>query len=323
MKMKKILCFLFAVILFSACSETKNEIDSFDDGSNSTKCFIGKKKGHQAQWMSEIPDDTHLKMLTIPGTHDSGARFGTPIAECQTMKIREQLDAGIRFFDIRCKLKNGKLKIYHSITYQYLDLDDVLSDCTDFLSVNEGETIIMSIRNENDGASQEERIAFSAKVDEYISNTADYWYLGNSFPTLGEARKKIILFRRYIYSDKGINVSSGWADKATFTIGDVRVQDEYNVPTLKAIPQKWNAVEALLDEAVGGSEDMMYVNFCSGGSALAYPIHVAKGNLFNKGVLDYLGKYLDNTSFPARMGCVVMDFPTTEIIDSLIESNFE
>ncbi|MYV63501.1 phospholipase, partial [Streptomyces sp. SID4931] len=48
-------------------------------------------------WMAALPDGTALQRLTIPGTHDSGARFGGPWSECQNTTIAQQLTSGIRF----------------------------------------------------------------------------------------------------------------------------------------------------------------------------------------------------------------------------------
>ncbi len=54
------------------------------------------------RWREKIDPQTALTSLTIPGTHDSGANGG-PLIECQSWSIREQLDAGIRFLDVRCR----------------------------------------------------------------------------------------------------------------------------------------------------------------------------------------------------------------------------
>lgn len=321
--MKKVIYFLFAAVLFAACSDAQHEVEPLEN-SKAQKKAVTLAAGYQAQWMSMLPDETHLNMLTIPGTHDSGALYGTALAECQELTIREQLDAGIRFLDIRCKLEDGELKVYHGIFYQNLNLDDVLNDCIDFLTTNPDEAIIMSMRNENDGASYDEKVAFSARMDEYIAQNPDYWFLQTSMPSLADARGKIVLFRRYVYSDKGVNMSSGWADNATFTIGNIKVQDQYIVSSLSNISTKWNTVKSLLDEAQNGSPDMMYVNFCSGHNIpWVLPKTVARGNLFRSGVLDYLVSYLNDNPDPARLGCVLMDFPTETVINQLIETNFE
>ena len=64
------------------------------------------------RWMARLPDDAPLSGLTIPGTHDSGARFGggAPVVDfvtalwvqAQNWTVTQQLDAGVRFLDVRC-----------------------------------------------------------------------------------------------------------------------------------------------------------------------------------------------------------------------------
>ena len=58
-------------------------------------------------WMSAVNDSLKLSAISIPGTHDSGARYDPPLlsgtAKCQDLTIREQLNAGTRFLDIRCR----------------------------------------------------------------------------------------------------------------------------------------------------------------------------------------------------------------------------
>ena len=59
-------------------------------------------------WMSPLDGGLLLSQLSIPGTHDSGARFEplSRTAKCQTLTIGQQLDAGARFLDIRCRHVN-------------------------------------------------------------------------------------------------------------------------------------------------------------------------------------------------------------------------
>src|SRR5688500_16988143 len=58
-----------------------------------------------SNWMGSLPDATNVAQLSIPGTHDSGARTepvgGT--AKCQNLSIADQLTAGVRYLDIRCR----------------------------------------------------------------------------------------------------------------------------------------------------------------------------------------------------------------------------
>ena len=58
------------------------------------------------EWMKELPDNTPLREMSIPGTHDSGAlhSIGDVAGKCQDLSIADQLAIGVRFFDIRLQL---------------------------------------------------------------------------------------------------------------------------------------------------------------------------------------------------------------------------
>lgn len=103
-------------------------------------------------WMGSVADNTNLAALSIPGTHDSGARTepvsGT--AKCQNLSIREQLDAGTRFLDIRCRHIGDAFAIHHGSIYQNLNFTDVLTACYSFLAANPTETIVMCVKEEYD-----------------------------------------------------------------------------------------------------------------------------------------------------------------------------
>ena len=101
-------------------------------------------------WMSFLKDETKISALSIPGTHDSGATSGGSLGQCQSDDIKTQLEAGVRFLDIRVKAVNGVLKVYHGIVSMNLSFEeDIMDICKTFLAENPGETILMSIKNED------------------------------------------------------------------------------------------------------------------------------------------------------------------------------
>ena len=55
---------------------------------------------------------------------------------------------GIRFLDLRIKLKKHKLKMYHGIVYQHIDFSEVVTIMTDFLREHPTEFVIVRIKNE-------------------------------------------------------------------------------------------------------------------------------------------------------------------------------
>ncbi|MGO4760673.1 phosphatidylinositol-specific phospholipase C domain-containing protein, partial [Streptomyces sp. 2MCAF27] len=99
-------------------------------------------------WLSGIAGATPVQRLTLPGTHDSGARYGGPWTECQNTTIGDQLNSGIRFLDIRCRAFEGAFPIHHGAYYQHLNFDDVLGACRSFLSAHPSETVLMRVKQE-------------------------------------------------------------------------------------------------------------------------------------------------------------------------------
>ncbi len=59
-----------------------------------------------ANWMAKLDGSQLISAFSIPGTHDSATydfdNIPVPSARTQRMSIVEQLNKGIRYFDIRC-----------------------------------------------------------------------------------------------------------------------------------------------------------------------------------------------------------------------------
>lgn len=118
------------------------------------------------QWMLTLGAAKKLTELSLPGTHDSGTYpgIGGDIARTQTMTIREQLDSGIRYLDIRLKYydrfalrncndsytsANCQLLVFHGGVDMFLPFDSgVLKPVVSFLRDNPSELVIMRIARE-------------------------------------------------------------------------------------------------------------------------------------------------------------------------------
>lgn len=94
--------------------------------------------------------------------------FITESVQTQVLTISQQLNAGIRFLDIRCHhavtSTQNILAIYHGVfedqlpdfadtnrlaAPQFLYFDEVLTETTGFLNANPSETVLMRIQSEN------------------------------------------------------------------------------------------------------------------------------------------------------------------------------
>jgi Domain of unknown function (DUF5050)/Phosphatidylinositol-specific phospholipase C, X domain len=171
-------------------------------------------------WMRDLDDQKKLSEITIPGTHDTCAIKASAISKCQNMSLTEQLEAGIRFIDIRCRHYFDKFELHHGAEYLGMDFTQVLDDCRSFLNGHTGECIVMSVKEEYDAAGNTQ--TFEERFMGYVASDNGLWELGNTIKTLGQVRQRIVLVRRfYIAPDspadqRGIDLT-GWIDNATFS----------------------------------------------------------------------------------------------------------
>ncbi|MEO8554780.1 MAG: phosphatidylinositol-specific phospholipase C [Kofleriaceae bacterium] len=271
-------------------------------------------------WMAALPDATLISELTLPGTHDAGAIHepAAGIAKTQTLTFAEQLSAGVRYFDVRCRNFSDQFLIYHGSIDQDQTFDDVVATMVGFLAAHPTETIVISIKEEL--AAQGATLSFEQVFASYVAAQPDRWALGTTIPTLGAARGKLVLLRRFDASAAiGIDAHPAiWTDNATFSItGDtaLRIEDEYIVSD-DAL--KWAAITSLFGEAHAGSDPAeLYLAYTSG-----YQMQMGLPNI--PSVSDAINAMLD-TEFasPAatRYGIVVMDFVTAARVHAVLSAN--
>ncbi|MDQ0110161.1 1-phosphatidylinositol phosphodiesterase [Chitinophaga terrae (ex Kim and Jung 2007)] len=321
MKRHTYLLALLTLGLFSCKKDLTNPETRLSENSNNSQITASALTVSLTAWMGAINDNTSLSALSIPGTHDSGARVepvsGT--AKCQNLSIREQLDAGTRYLDIRCRHIGDAFAIHHGSIYQNLNFNDVITACYDFLATNPTETIIMSVKEEYDPSNNTR--SFEQTFDSYTQANPSKWVLGATIPTLGSVRGKIVLLRRFGASNtpKGIDATN-WADNTTFSINNgnanLRVQDQYVVPDNNG---KWTSITNLLSEAYSGSSSVLYLNYTSGYKSLIFgiPSITTVSNAINPKIDTYF-----TTNTHGRYGVIPMDFATASRNTLIINTNF-
>ena len=107
---------------------------------------------------SALPDDIYLAEVNIPGTHDSCTAFCTMenMSRCHSLTVKEQLELGIRLFDIRLYKSGKDFYLCHAFADCFtekdkktkLTFDMVLSDFREFLTENPDETLIVSVKQD-------------------------------------------------------------------------------------------------------------------------------------------------------------------------------
>lgn len=285
-----------------------------------------------ATWMKWIPNATPLCQISIPATHDSGALLGAEGGlQTQDIDIAQQLELGIRGFDIRLRVNDccKKLGVYHSILFQQMTWeDDVLPTFIRFLQEHPSETLIVSMKCEGGSSSDYEK-----QLERSLQDSAHAAYFVQDFTadlTLGDCRGKILFLHR---SDAGENYPGaycwGWRDNATFdltlqgangkeavaSIEDVYFHEDATYATHKA---ELTFEHMTLAMQAAPQEHKWFISYAS---ATALP--KAAPQAFSDVVNPWLVQKMQGVT--KNCGIVLLDFAGTpaakELIRALIMSN--
>ena len=204
---------------------------------------------HNTDWMSRIPDHVSLANITIPGTHNTMAHHGGDMAECQAWLLYAQLQAGIRYLDIRCRHYRNGLPIHHGLKYQHADFPMVLRETARFLEEYPSEAVIMRVKKEFQSAENTQAFeeTFWSCIEEYMASDR-LWTDLTSIPKLGDTRGRIVILQDFRGSPLGLDYNGIFFS----------VEDRWKVPTLldMHIDRKWDYIKRKLDIA-SQNEDLV------------------------------------------------------------------
>lgn len=279
-------------------------------------------------WMDYIPDDALLSDLTLVGTHDAASMgCSLEMSRCQSLGIAQQLEAGVRLFDLR---PGKNFDIYHGIDPTGVKFSEALTDMVDFLNENPTQGCIVFIKNESGEADWGE--GMSAELAQFADNMLKF----KKGLTLGELRGKILVLSRDAYSGTiyGGFFSSGWPDNTAdgeVGIGSYQgesletfyLQDQYNSDTEEAV--KIASIKKYADKAKSKSSGAWLCNHTSlaGFKILSFG---SSPKDHAKNIHPEVVAYID--SKPGRLGIVMMDFAGDksvggdELLSTVINQNF-
>lgn len=294
--------------------------DIIDDRQFFTNRFDSTANFVFPDWMSQLNDNLRLTEMSIPGTHDSAARNIIEFAECQTMSIRDQLYAGIRAIDARCRHIDDVFAMHHGSIYLDLAFGDVLDICCDFLKENPREMIIMRVKEEHD--SKDVSRSFQETLQEHYINNENWSPFIDTSPelgTLGDHRGKILFLNNHKCTNGNFGYCWGFSKPYT--------QDFYDLPVL-APPftetyAEWK-MEKVKENLLASSDDNdnLYINFSSGQKAvLLTPAELAMGSKF-RGVNELVTNFLvENPTACKKTGLFMMDYPGSALIYQILLRN--
>ncbi|KDE03450.1 hypothetical protein MVLG_06061 [Microbotryum lychnidis-dioicae p1A1 Lamole] len=206
-------------------------------------------------WMSLVPDEARLCSLYLPGTHQSLAFYGGPISTCQSRShpLTASLENGCRFLDFRFKLtEESTLVAFHGIQNQVTTAIKAFDILYAFIQRHPTETIIVSVKQENRAR------GFANVLMDLLDQRANLWYTNDRWPTMGEARGRLVLFCRFDFNhEKGLhpirwphNLNTPFLTpisdpfpplEATYQPTAV-IQDWYSIGSFLKIPEKTRLV---------------------------------------------------------------------------------
>ena len=285
-----------------------------------------------ADWMAALPDETPVSRIVLPGTHDSATQYVQLafFSKCQGLDIPGQLEAGYRYLDIRLGIDehNDIFKLMHGFTncktsalgFDALYLDDLLRGCYAFLQDHPTETVLFAVKFEHGDAEVAE---VQRMLDAYIREDPDFWLLTDTLPTLGEARGKLVLLRRWA-DEAGLGRAAGipllWADQNGH--GDVNLdaatepQDSYTLLVQDRFEygtdDKWDAFCRGMDKASTRGDGDLAIHFLSTKGTAAYGHPYKYAGALNRRL----------TAAGDLDGWIIVDFASAKLAAHIYGMNF-
>lgn len=257
--------------------------------------------------MAMIENRQTIDSISIPGTHDTCSYnvakiAGAGFVRTQDLSINDQLNAGIRYLDIRCRHIDNKFVIHHGSFYLNLNFDDVLNMVSSFLKQNPSETILMRVKlveyKDGDGNTR----SYDDTFRDYDARYPNLFWRNNNNnnPSLGIIRGKVVVLRNGLDDTRyGLNLGS-------FIIQDNADVYDFTVKVSSIIP--------FFKKAINGEKRI--INHLSGYHA--FPAHTPYdiAEHTNECMLDLI-----SLNSPSYVGIIPADYPTKDLIAAIIRTN--
>ena len=301
-------------------------------------------------WMSMVRDEIKVCKLSIPGTHDTmtGMGFYQPVlkfvfnmtAISQVSTLEEQMNCGLRFFDIRPVVstdtiaKKKILRLTHGISELDITFEWTLDQLQGFLKAHPTEFFIVKLQFDNGFEDQKDLYSLLSKV--LHLSKYDGLFVENWRPdiTVNEMRGKILLLSRFDLRPYNASfhypiVYCDWPDEdpdidedlnpeaqrncAMYHMEDSTIkatlykQDYYKTTTAKRMQNKQKTVIDMMHtarEANATDENIWIVNHCSAYTEVSPRGYITNASNLHPLVVDDLQKYEGTVGItPIDMAC--------------------
>ena len=360
---------LAPMAVFNSCSEEdlekvydeKTSLDSpfiFSEGYQDSILVAYDLPTPATDWLSMVRDETKVCKLTIPGTHDTmtGMGFYQPVlkyifnttAISQVSTLEEQMNSGLRFFDIRPVVstdtiaKKKILRLTHGISELDITFEWTIDQLQSYLKAHPTEFFIVKLQFDNGFEDQKDLYTLLSNVlhmSKYKGLFVDNW---RPDITVGEMRSKILWLSRYdlrpfnaafhypiVYCDwpdedpdieEDINPEAqrncGMYNMTDTTLtAKLYKQDYYKTTTEKRMRNKQKTVIDMMHtarEATVGDEDIWIVNHCSAYTEVSPRGYITNASNLHPLVIDDLQMY------EGTVGIIPMDMACHDYVHCII-----
>ena len=300
-------------------------------------------------WMDMMKDGTKVCKLSIPGTHDTMTGMGfyqpglkyvfdmTAISHVSTLE--EQLNCGIRFFDIRPVVstdtiaKKKILRLTHGISELNVTLEQTIDWLQAYLKAHPSEFFIAKLQFDNGFEDQKDLFYLLDQVLDLPKYKGLFFENWRPDITVGEMRGKILWLSRYdlrplhVIYDFPI-VYCDWPDEdpdvkedldpeaqrncAMYNMNDESIkarlykQDYYKTTNAKRMQNKIKTVIDMMHSAREIKEDdnIWVVNHCSAYTEVSPRGYLTNASNLHPNVIEDLQKYEGTVGItPMDMSC--------------------
>ena len=300
-------------------------------------------------WLGMVKDETKVCKLSIPGTHDTMTGMGfyqpglkyvfnqTAISHVSTLE--EQLNCGIRFFDIRPVVstdtiaKKKILRLTHGISELNVTLEQTIDWLQAYLKAHPSEFFIAKLQFDNGFEDQKDLFPLLSNVLHMSKYKGLFFENWRPDITVGEMRGKILWLSRYDL--RPLNtlynfpiVYCDWPDEdpdvkedldpeaqrncAMYNMNDESIkarlykQDYYKTTNAKRMQNKIKTVIDMMHSAREIKEDdnIWVVNHCSAYTEVSPRGYLTNASNLHPNVIEDLQKYEGTVGItPMDMSC--------------------
>lgn len=360
---------LAPMAVFNSCSEEdlekvydeKTSLDSpfiFSEGYQDSILVAYDLPTPATDWLSMVRDETKVCKLTIPGTHDTmtGMGFYQPVlkyifnttAISQVSTLEEQMNSGLRFFDIRPVVstdtiaKKKILRLTHGISELDITFEWTIDQLQSYLKAHPTEFFIVKLQFDNGFEDQKDLYTLLSNVlhmSKYQGLFVDNW---RPDITVGEMRSKILWLSRYdlrpfnaafhypiVYCDwpdedpdieEDINPEAQrscamYSMEVDTLVATLYKQDYYKTTTEKRMRNKQKTVIDMMHtarEATAGDKDIWIVNHCSAYTEVSPRGYITNASNLHPLVID------DLQTYEGTVGIIPMDMACHDYVHCII-----